>query len=185
MIEAGDAGVFSEPVWNLLSEIDSLVTSHSGYATTCARNPAKVDAGGDDYEYRDDDLHVDDVSACVGNDFLELGSHLDAVRGRALNLSFPLTTNAATRKEYFLPMHFGGVSIDRDPTGMEVLSNAKVIRLSYPLDPSCAMAGEVEKELWNAMSSFSRTKNFSVLFIHSQSIKEELHTNLHQVYTVY
>ena len=80
-------------------------------------------------------------------------------------------------------MHFGGVSIERDAKGMEVLSNAKVIRLSYPLDPSCAMTAKVEKELWNAMSTFATTNNFSILFVHSQSIKEELQTNLHQVRT--
>ena len=185
MVEAGDAGVFSEPLWNLLSEIDSLVISHPGYTTTCARSPGKAGDGRLNFDDSvvDDDYHVDDVSECVGNDFLELRTHLDAVRSRAFNLSFPLTINPATSKQYFLQMHFGGVSIERDAKGMEVLSNAKVIRLSYPLDPSCAMAAKVEKELWNAMSTFATTNNFSILFVHSQSIKEELQTNLHQVRT--
>merc|ERR1719322_2379142 len=69
-----------------------------------------------------------------------------------MNISFPRTT--FERKAYNLQMHFGGVSIDLDPKGTEVLSNAKVIRLSYPLDPSCTKTGKVEKELWHDISSY-------------------------------
>ena len=173
MVEAGDAGVFSEPVWNLLSEIDSLVMSHKGYANTCARSPGWADDS--------DDYQVDDVSACVGNDFLEMRSHLESVRSRKFNMSFPVTTSHATKKEFYLPMHFGGVTIERDSNGRKVMSNAKVVRLTYPIDPGCAKAGEVEKELWNTMSSLAKTNNLSVHFVHSQSLKEELQTNLHQV----
>ena len=190
MVEVGHASVFSEPVWNFLREMDLLVTSYRGYATTCARSPAK--AGTSTSEFTDlidyyDNVYdvgsVENVSECVGNDFLELNSNLDALRNRAVNLSFPRAINPATRTYYDLQKHFGGVSIGRDLNGTEVMSDAKVIRLLYPLDPNCAMAGTVEKELWNAMSAFATTTNFSVLLIHSQSIKEELQTNLHQVFT--
>ena len=147
MVETDDAGAFSESVWNLLSEIDSLITSHPGYAATCARaqSPGNTAAQGGESSAQSDIRNVNDVSECAGNDFLELRPHLDAYRNRAMNISFPRTT--FERKEYNLQMHFGGVSIDLDPKGTEVLSNAKVIRLSYPLDPSCTKTGKIEKEL--------------------------------------
>ena len=170
MVETDDAGAFSESVWNLLSEIDSLVTSHSGYAATCARAPSPGNAGAQG-----------GVSECAGNDFLELRPRLDAYRNRVRNLSFPRTI--LKDKAYNLQMHFGGISIDLDPKGTEVLSNAKVIRLSYPLDPSCTKAGRVEKELWHAISSYASTSNFSILHVHSQSMKEELQFNLYKVLT--
>ena len=183
MVETDDAGAFSESVWNLLSEIDSLVTSHPGYAATCARaqSPGNTAAQGGESSAQSDIRNVNDVSECAGNDFLELRPHLDAYRNRAMNISFPRTT--FERKEYNLQMHFGGVSIDLDPKGTEVLSNAKVIRLSYPLDPSCTKTGKVEKELWHDISSYASTSNFSILHVHSQSMKEELQFNLYKVLT--
>ena len=176
MVETGDNGAFSEAVWNLLDEIDSLIKSDSRYASSCARHLGKASAGSNGARYNDD---VD--TKCVSNEFLELRSHLDAIRNRKYNLSFPLASNPGTRKEYFLPKHFGGVSLVRRSTGIETLSSAKVIRLSYPLDPSSPKAEKVEKDLWREIRLLATTKNFSVIVSHSQSMNEELHTNIYQV----
>ena len=177
MVETGDYGAFSEPVWNLLDEIDSIIKFNSRYASTCARHLKKASAGSSGARYNDD---VD--TECVSNEFLELRSHLDAIRNRKYNLSFPLASNPGSRKQYFLPKHFGGVSLVSRSTSIQTLSSAKVIRLSYPLDPSSPMAEKVEKELWREIRLLAPTKNFSVFVAHSQSINEDLHNNIYQVF---
>ncbi len=117
------------------------------------------------------------ADACIRNAVLNLRPHLDLIRRRAFNLSYPVTVDPVTKERYFLPATFGGVTVADDS---DALMEAKVARLFYPLDADLPGSKAAERGLKELVDRTAAASGLRVHAIFSESLREELLINVYQ-----